>query len=86
MFGSQEGMIRNCFFLKTLIEIILQKVYLLPKTVLVMADSEILNGGAFCYKQNKGWYKIYFFCKLYTSHKAQLSHTLLLTELQGANA
>lgn len=42
-----------------------------------MADSEILNGGAFCYKQNKGWYKIYFFCKLYTSLKAQLSNTLL---------
>ncbi|XP_006779932.1 F-box only protein 22 [Neolamprologus brichardi] len=30
-----------------------EKVYLLPKTVLVMADSEILNGGAFSYKQNK---------------------------------
>ncbi|XP_030582198.1 F-box only protein 22 [Archocentrus centrarchus] len=30
-----------------------ENVYLLPKTVLVMADSEILNGESFCYRQNK---------------------------------
>lgn len=33
----------------------LQKVFLLPKTVLAMVDCEAFNGQAFCYRQSKGW-------------------------------
>ena len=32
----------------------LQKVFLLPKTVLAVVDSNAFNGQAYCYRQNKG--------------------------------